>query len=233
MRKIFLSYSFADEDRLLASQVERLIRAFGVVVTTGRNLAGGGLAQEIVNMIEDDDGLVALCTRRGVQPVAGTHPWVLQEYAIARAAALKDPTTKHAVAVWQTGVPVAGIDLGFEHVDYDGGASAEAFVRLVEIIGSWKVRAGRLLKVQLMPANVAQQIRQGSDKVRCEFRWQADGREAGWRVAEVRREIGGIYGYLRVPDSAELIQLRASGPNVDLESPYTPVRMFVELEQNI
>lgn len=230
MRKVFLSYSFADADRVLASQVERLIRSHGLIATTGRNLAGGPLGPEVIRLIEEADGLVALCTQRAVQPDGVTHPWVLQEYALARAAAQKDPA-KRALAVWQKGVPVQGIDLGFEHVDYDPPDAAQAFLRLSEILGEWKQRAGRFLKVQLMPEDVARQIGQAAERVQCQFRWQAEGKEEDWKPAQVRRELGGIFGYLWVPDNAEMIQLRAAGPNVSCESPYTPLRMFVQMDQ--
>jgi hypothetical protein len=230
MRKVFLSHSFADADRVLASQVENLIRSHGLVVCTGRNLAGGPLGGEIARLIEDADGLVALCTQRAVQPDGVTHPWVLQEYALARAAADRAPA-KRVVAVWQKGIPVQGMDAGFEHVDYDSLDPAAAFLRLSEILGEWNRRAGRFLKVQLMPEDVARRIGQVAERVQCEFRWQADGREGNWQPVQVRRELGGVLGYLWVPDNAEMIQLRAAGPNVSCESPYTPLRMFVQMEQ--
>lgn len=228
MRKIFLSYSFADADRVLASQVERLIRSHGLIPSTGRNLAGGALAPEVVQLIDEADALVALCTQRAL---GVTHPWVLQEYALARAAAQREPATKRAVAVWQKGVTVQGIDFGFEHVDYDPADPLPAFLRLSEILGEWRQRAGRFLKVQLMPEEVARRIGEAADRVQCEYRWQVQGREEKWRRADVRREEGGIIGYLRVPDDAELIQFRAAGPNVNCESPYLPLRMFVQMEQ--
>ena len=232
MKIVFLSHSFAEEDRNFAFQVERLIRSHGLVVCTGKNLAGRSLSAEVTKLIESSDGLIALCTERARNPVASTHPWVLQEYAIARAAALRDPT-KQALSVWQTGIAVQGIDTGFEHVDYDPPRPADAFLRLSEILGEWKQRAGRLLKVQLMPEDIARQIGRSSDRVQCLYRWQANGQEAEWIAGRVRREVGGIFGYLRVPDTAEMIQVRATGPDVNCESPYTPVRMFVQMDSVI
>lgn len=232
MRTVFLAHSFADQDRAFASQVERLIRSQGLFVATGKNLAGRQLGIEVTRRIEDADAVIALCTERAIQPVAGTHPWVLQEYAIGRAAAVTNPV-KNAIAVWQTNIPVQGIDTGYEHIEYDPAQSTETFVRLCEVIGEWKQRAGRLLKVQLMPDAVALRIGQDAARVRCEYRWQADGKEEDWTSAQVRRELGGIFGYLRVPDSAEMIQVRATGPNVSCESAYTPVRMFVQMDAAI
>ena len=230
MRSVFLSYSFNDVDRPLATDVERLIRSHGLIATTGRNLAGKALSDEITHLIDKSDGVIALCTQRAVAPDGVTHPWVLQEYAIGRAASLRDPA-KQTIAIWQVGVPVVGIDLGYEHVDHDPADSTKTLLRLSEILGNWKQRAGRFIKVQLMPEDVARRIGQAASQVQCQFRWQADGKEEEWKAVDVRREQGGIFGYLRVPDDAEMIQIRASGPNLGFESPYTPLRMFVQMDQ--
>lgn len=233
MKKVFLSHSFADSDRVFAAQVERVIRSHGLVPTTGRNLAGGALTPEVTRLVEEADGLIALCTQRALQPDGVTHPWVLQEYALARAAAeraARGSTFKGAISVWQKGIAVAGADAGYEHVDYDVALPADALLRLSEILGEWKQRAGRFLKVQLLPEDVARQIGQAAARVRCECRWQIEGMEYEWQTVDVRRELGGIFGYLRVPERAEMIQVRASGPNVNCESPYTPLRMFVQMD---
>ena len=233
MKKVFLSHSFADSDRAFASQVERVIRSHGLVPTTGRNLAGSPLTPQVISLIEEADGLIALCTQRALQPDGVTHPWVLQEYGIARAAAERAAQAKSfkgVITVWQNGVPVVGMDGGSEHVGYDPASPAESLLRLSEVLGEWKQRAGRFLKVQLLPEDIARQIGQAAAQVRCECRWQIDGMEYEWRTVEVRREFGGIFGYLRVPEMAEMIQLRASGRNINCESPYTPLRMFVQMD---
>lgn len=84
MPRVFLSHSFADRDRLLVSQVERLLRSHGLIATNGRTLGGGPLTPEIARSIEAADGLVALLTLRENDPVNLTHPWVLQEFGHAR-----------------------------------------------------------------------------------------------------------------------------------------------------
>lgn len=42
MRRVFLSHSFADRDRVLVSQVKALMRSHGVIATNGRTLGRAG-----------------------------------------------------------------------------------------------------------------------------------------------------------------------------------------------
>ena len=223
MPKIFLSHSFADRDRELVSQVERLVRSHGLLATNGRNLGGGPLTPEIARSIEEADALVALVTRRENDPGNVTHPWVLQELAHAR---LRD---KPAIGLYEKGVPTQGADAGYEHIDYDPAAAHLAFIKLSETVGEWKRRAGRLLKVQVLPEDVARSLGARADHVRCECRFQVEGNDTDWQAARVRREVGGVFVYLRVPDAAEMVQLRSDGPP-QCESAYTPVWMPMQLD---
>jgi hypothetical protein len=69
MKRIFLSFSFRDEDKPLVAAVERLLACHDLQVVTGMRLGGGALTQEVMKRIESCDGLVALLTRR--QELAG------------------------------------------------------------------------------------------------------------------------------------------------------------------
>jgi hypothetical protein len=223
MRRVFLSHSFAERDRVLVSQVEALIRSHGLIATNGRTLGGGPLTPEIAGFIEETDAMVALLTLRDNDPGNITHPWVQQELGHARL--LKKP----AIGLYERGVPVQGADAGYEHVDYDPGAPHLSFIELSETLGEWKRRAGRLFKVQVMPDDVARSLGTRADRVRCECRFQIDGNETEWQDVRIRREIGGVFVYLRVPDAVEMIQLRTAGPP-PCESAYTPLSMPIRLD---
>ncbi|MDH3316300.1 MAG: hypothetical protein OER43_11130 [Gammaproteobacteria bacterium] len=227
MRKVYLSHSFHPRDRELVANVDTLIRSHGLIATNSRTVGGGPLTPEITKHIKDADGLVALNTLREHDPGNVTHPWVLQEYAVARAEQMP------AIVVYEKGVPVQGMDTGYEHVELDPETPVTAFLRLSTMLHDWKQRAGRLLKVQLMPEDLARKIGQQADQCQCEYRYQVEGQETAWQKARVRREVRGVIGYLRVPDQTEMIQIRASGPALNCESPYTPLWMSVSLESLI
>ena len=224
MRKVFLSHSFSERDRVLVSQVEALMRSHGLIATNGRTLGGGPLTPEIATYIEEADAMVALFTRRENDPGNITHPWVLQEFGHARM-----NRQKPAIGIYETGVPVQAADAGFERIDYDPAVPLAAFIKLSETLGEWKRRAGRLFKIQVMPEDIARQIGAKADHVRCECRFQVEGKETTWLHVKVRREIGGVFIYLQVPDNAEMVQLRSAGPPA-CESAYTPLFMPVHLE---
>lgn len=223
MRKVYLSHSFHPRDRELVANVETLIRSHGLLATNSRTVGGGPLTEEIKRDIKAADALIALQTLREHDPQNVTHPWVLQEYAVARG---EIP----AVVLYEKGVPVQGMDIGHEHVELDPDAPLKAFLRLSEMLRLWKYRAGRMIKVQLMPEDLARQIGQATGRCRCEYRYRTEDQETSWQAADVRREVGGVVAYLRIPEGTELIQLRASGAAIDCESPYTPLWTAVTLD---
>jgi hypothetical protein len=226
MRRIFLSHSFSEKDRELVSHVESIIRSHGLIATNGRILAGGALTPEIKTFIEEADALVALATIRGGDPGNPTHSWVLQELGHARF------SQKPAIALYEKGITVAGTEVGFEHIDFDRDAPHLAYLKLSETLGEWKRRAGRLLKMQIIPEDVARSLGSRADRVVCECRFQIDDNETDWKPVKVRREIGGVFFYLRVPESAEMVQIRSSGPP-DCESSFTPIWMPIRLDPRV
>jgi hypothetical protein len=167
---------------------------------------------------------VAVLTQRPNEAEGTTHPWVLQEFGHARLSG------KQAIGIYETGVPVAPGDNGFEHIDYARDDPLPAFVRLSETIGEWKQAAGRLFRIMIMPPEVAQSLGARADQLRCECRFLVEGEDTPWKPAKVRREVGGVYVFLRVPDDVEAVQIRMDGPPA-VETPYTPLWPAIKFER--
>lgn len=216
MRRVFLSHSFAASDRRLVTDIEALLRSHGLVALNGRNVGGGPLTPEVARIIEESDALVALLTLRANDAPNVTHPWVLQEFGHARL------QNKLAVGLYETNVPIMATDAGYEHIDFAPGDPLSAFVRLSETIGEWKRRSGRLLKITVVPEEVAKQLGARADHVRCECRFQIEGNDTPWQTAKVRREVGGVFVILRVPENVEAVQIRVDGPPA-YETAYAPL----------
>ena len=53
--------------------------------------------------------------------------------------------------------------------------------------------------------------------------------DTAWQAAKVRREIGGVFVVLRVPEEVEAVQIRMDGPPA-VETPYTPLWPAVHFE---
>lgn len=223
MKRVFLSHSFADQDRSLVTHVESLLRSHGLIAVNGRNLGGGQLTPEIARLIESSDALVALLTQREGEPAGTTHPWVLQEFSHARLSRMK------AIGVYESGVPQMQSDAGNERVNYSPADPVAAIVRLSETIGEWKRAAGRPLKIMVMPNEVAQTMGARADQARCECRFLIEGNDTEWQPAKVRREIGGVFVFVRVPDEVEAVQIRIDGP-LSVETPYAPLWPTLQFE---
>jgi hypothetical protein len=154
MRTVFLSCHFGETDRELVRRAEGLLESHNLRVVTGEELGGGGLTAEVMQRITDCDSLVALMTKREWEPNnAGTHPWVVDEYKYARG------IHKPSIAIVAPGVNVIGAYQEQERIDYDPSDTSKAVLRLSKTIGLWKSQAGRLLKVQVFPREIAEKSR--------------------------------------------------------------------------
>lgn len=226
MRRVFVSHSFADSERGLLGNVDTLLRSHGLVPTTGRNLGGGSLAPEIRKRIEEADAMIALFTLRPGDNPAASHPWVHTEFGYVRMG------QKPAVGLYETGATISPADQGNERIDYDPASPLQSFLRLSELLGDWKRRAGRLFKVQVLPEPMAKQLGAMVDNLKCEYRVQDDNGDSPWLPARVTREVAGLFVHLRVPDEAQMVQVRTTGP-VSSESDYTPLWMPILLQPRV
>ena len=178
-------------------------------VITGEELGGGWLTPEIMGRIEKSDALVALMTKRSVPPdYGGTHPWVVDEFKHAKSRSIS------AIALVAPGVSVAGAYQDAERIEYDPQDGLKAFLKLSKTIGLWKSQAGRLLKVQLLPQSLADQIAATSGNAVCKYCfYESDGTQGVWRNASAVPEGDGTYLYLKGVTEEVRIQVR-----VELES---------------
>lgn len=101
MNKIFLAFSFRQENEQLVRDIDRVVRSHGLVLVTGEILGGQGLNAQIQARIKECDALIALFTRE--QQLQGQNiwlptQWVMDEYTSARA------RNQFAIAVIEDGV---------------------------------------------------------------------------------------------------------------------------------
>ncbi len=202
MRTVFLAYAFREPDIALASQVERLLASHNVRAVTGEALGGEAITPEVQARIERSDALVGLLTRRDQLAAGGwtTHDWVRDEIGIARG------LNKPAIALVEQGVTVGGAWAQNEYIPLDRANLAEALLRLSETIGEWKGRAGRTLKVQILPDDVASALA-GIDGVSCRYRLVEGGTFYPWQTADLIPETGGAFLYLRGVQDDHLVQI--------------------------
>jgi hypothetical protein len=226
MKRIFLAFAFRDPDRILANQVQQLLGSHDVLVVTGENLGGEELTPAVKERIKESDGLIALLTRRekiGKQNKYTTHPWVRDELNFAR------ENITRSIALIETGVDVGGMYAANEFIPYDIGNAVPSFLRLSDTIGQWKREVGRIIKVLILPPELARQV--GQDEVKCRYRFLAEGRPTKWNETDPIREVGGTFVYLVGVRDDYTIQLEVKLQEKKWQSIASPQWVQIELSQ--
>ena len=207
MKSVFLAYSFREQDQELVTLVEHLLASHDILAVTGEGVGGGEITPTVRARILGSDGLVALLTRRDALADGGwtTHDWVRHELTVAREAG------KPAIGVIESGVSTAGPYGDHERIDLDRTALADGLLSLSRTIGEWKRQAGRTLKVQILPDDVAMQVGEADGEAVCRYRFLSAGEWMDWQPARPIPEVGGTFVYIRGVRDDYLIQLQIDG----------------------
>ncbi|HEY9250835.1 MAG TPA: hypothetical protein VIO38_16960 [Rariglobus sp.] len=210
MKSVFLSHSFTQEDRELVGEIEQLLASHGLVMTRGKRLGGVSLITGIEAKIQEADALIALMTRRGQpDPADGfwrTHDWVRDEFGMVRRG-------QPRIALIESGVRVGGQLSELEHLPFDRADRLAAMLALAETIGIWRQEAGRVVKVQILPEELAQAVGQGDGSLRCFYRTFTVKPPEMWVETTPIFEPGGTFVYVDRVGENHLIQIRVAGNN--------------------
>jgi hypothetical protein len=224
MKRVFLSFSFRQEDRDLVSDVEQLLASHDLTAPKGRVVGGGQLTEEITKRIQSCDALIALATRGAALNAGGfvSHPWVLDEFAHARSIG------KKAVALFEDRVQSAGAWAQHERIDYHRDNPLPAFLRLSEIIGDWKRSAGRTVKIQLRPVELAHSLWKAKSST-CMYRLVSGGTPGPWIPVTPIPEPGGTSLWIGGVQDDHLIQVSVKLQRAQWQSPAASQWMPIEL----
>jgi hypothetical protein len=207
MRDVFLSYHYDEPNTRIARQIEDLLESHTLRATTGDVLGGGALTEEIKRQINEADALIALLTRN--QQLANgswtTHEYVKTELQHARGA------EKPAIALVEQGVDVTGLYKENEYIPYAPADVLPAFLKLSRTIWRWKNRAGRTVKLQLLPEAVVTEIwKNRGGVIEWQYRLSSGIRDTGWQKAYPRKEPYGLFLFVQVPDDTMSIEVRVA-----------------------
>src|SRR5262249_9620385 len=159
---------------------------------------------EIKRQIDEADALIALVTRNQQLANGGwtTHEYVKNEVQHAR------DTKKPAIALVEQGVDVTGLYKENEFIPYIPSQALPAFLKLSRTIRSWKNRAGRTIKLQLLPETAATEIwKNRSGGIKWQYRLSSGIRDTGWQEAYPRKEPYGLFLFVQVPDDTMSIEV--------------------------
>jgi hypothetical protein len=220
MQQVFLSFTYNPhpdyiaESELLRRRVCIVIEALDLRVSTGEDLGGEALTDEVKARIKDADGLVALIMpwkdRLGnkVQP-----QWVVEEFAHAKALG------KPAIRLLHSEFAAAGMYAANEYILVQPDNSTEALLKLMRTLALWKKDGGRPIDIEITPDKDDAHFDPAKIK-RCEFQLFINYQEREWQPATVWPQPGAMYAHLdSVPDQAKL-RLRLELDNETWESAF-------------
>jgi hypothetical protein len=201
--KLFLGFSFRDEDSEIVELVDQLIASHLVEMKTGERMAGGQLTSAVQRAIEDCDALVGILTRRDKKQDGQwtTHQWVQDEINWARA------KNRKVIALVEQGVEIGGMFKSHEHIPLDKANPIQALLTLSDTIGLWRRELGRTVKVQIMPDAIARKVGGGSNGLRCRHRLWLGGAYSPWQDLTPVPEKGGTFVFINGVQDEHLIQL--------------------------
>jgi hypothetical protein len=224
---VFLGTSFRERDRGLKSNVEALLVSHEIVPITGSELAGDVLTDAIRQRIAQTDGMIALLTRREELEAGSwtTHTWVGDELAVAQSFG------KPTVALVEEGVQTSRFSSETQFIAYPPGDSPRALLNLSQVIGVWKRRAGRILKVSIEPHQEIKSLF-APGPAKCRYRVALEGEFGDWRTAVLIRELGGAFLYLVVPRRAGFfVEVEVSDGRATWRSPAFAESVTVRLSR--
>lgn len=227
MDKIFVAQWFDERDSTLVGLIDRVLYSHGIRSITGHVLGGDALDDAIKERIENSDCLIALVTRRQ-QLNDGrwmTHPWVTHEFAHAKS------QNKDAIALVEVGVVWEGPYQAHEFIQLDRDRPSDALLTLSNTVGMWKEKAGKTLKLQVLPNTLAEKLELESDVFKCSYRLVEQGNFADWCNVSPVPEPGGVFFYIKGVQDRQLVEVKVSANRETWKSPATPQLMPVILKE--
>jgi hypothetical protein len=210
MDRIFLAFSYRSADQQIVRPMieftEAVLEAHAIRAITGESVGGEALTPAIMSRINDCDALIAVLTpnQQREDNSFDPHPWVRDELNYARG------QNKSCIALIHPSVAIEGAWQEHERIIWNPGDPLQAARRLVQTVGLWKLESGRVLKIMLLPEDVATRIARNPKRATCEYRLihNPTGKATQWRQANVFGEIGGTFAWIRGALDDSLLEVR-------------------------
>jgi hypothetical protein len=223
VREVFLSYRYDDSNAELARKAEELLESHNLRAVTGDVLGGEAITPELLRQIEEADGLVALLTRRDQLADGGwtTHPFCVDELKHAR------QKEKPAIALLEEGVKSGGMFQEHEYITFKPDDALPAFLKLSRTLWRWKLRAGRIQRVQMLPSPLTQDLYSKGQGCQWEYRVSNGTRDSEWVATEPRKEGQGVFLLVRIHEDTTLIEVRVRDQGTTRQTGFVPLQIPV------
>lgn len=223
--RIFIGYGYNQRDRWVETYAIPLIEAFGCEVLHGREVYGGTVTEQVLQLIRRSDAMAGFTTRRDDNGggTYSSHPWVLKEL---NAAYRNDPPIPF-VEVREEGVDVSGEDFAkadYQRIEYREEDRAACLLRLAQAVRGLQEQT-RVIRVRLGPESV---VAQSYDLLEepslvCECQTYAAGTESRPRAIPILPVQGNLEVQLRGIGRQDLVRIVISARGHRWRSDYESV----------
>ncbi len=229
---IFIGFGYNDNDKWIKELVFPLLESFDVKISTGEDLYGDIISEEVKARIEKADGVIAFLTRREALASGKftSHRWVYDE--LSTSIACKVP----AVEVRDKMVdPQGGIAGDRQRIEFDLEQKAKLLVDIAKMLAVWRrnIKGRRLF---LLPRDIVQDARPHINKedLKCTYRFMTGTRESqDYKAKPFKFGQGLCVDVFNVPSEDSLVQVNITGPGFEWSSDYESVQLLsINLQKN-
>jgi hypothetical protein len=229
---IFICFGYNENDKWIKELVFPLVTAFDGNVTTGEDLLGGIISQEVTDRIRKADGVLAFLTPRD-EMASGrftTHQWVRDE--LTTAIAYKVP----AVEIREAKVdPQGGIVGDRQRLEFSVDDKAKLLLDIAKLLSSWR-RNFKSRRLFLMPRDIVQDARPYINKndLKCTYQFMTGSTQSEeFEARPFRFGQGLCVDIYNVPSEDSLVQVTIRGPQFEWTSDYESVQLLsINLQKN-
>lgn len=229
---IFIGFGYNINDQWIKELVFPLVQSFDGSISTGEDLHGEVISQEVSERIKKADGVLAFLTPREAMASGRftTHQWVRDELITAISNRIP------AVEIRELSVDNQGGIVGDrQRIDFALDNKAKLLVELAKVLSKWRknIKPKRLF---LLPRDIVQDARPfiNKEELKCTYQFMTGSRESEvYKAKPFKYGQGLCIDIYNVPAEDSLVQVCVKGPQFEWSSDYESVQLLsVNLQKN-
>ena len=229
---IFVGFGYNDNDKWIKELVFPLLESFDVKISTGEDLHGQIISEEVKARIAKADGIITFLTRREKLESGKytTHRWVDNELTTALSFDIPAVEIRDILVDSQN-----GISGDRQRIEFDLDNKAKLLVEVAKLLSSWRrnIKPRRLF---LLPRDIVQDVRPhiNKDTLSCTYRFITGSKESQeYKAKPFKYGQGLCVDVFNVPSEDSLVQVNIDGPNFEWSSAYESVQLLsINLQKN-
>lgn len=229
---IFIGFGYNNNDQWIKELVFPLVQSFDASISTGEDLHGEIISQEVSERIKKADGVLSFLTPREALASGRftTHQWVRDELITAISNGVP------VVEIRELSVDNQGGIMGDrQRIDFALDNKAKLLVEIAKVLSKWRksIKPKRLF---LLPRDIVQDARPfiNKEELKCTYQFMTGSRESEvYKAKPFKYGQGLCIDIYNVPSEDSLVQVCIIGPQFEWSSDYESVQLLsVNLQKN-